>query len=199
MEHFRWMIRDKYQYNLFLDGLPAATLYTRPLDSDPKTEDANLDYDDGVFVGKRDDQEYFMYNHLQIKVREHKVQEGDEYRIVGFEVIPHSIKPGSDLSKILSFSDAKGCSVVGKDGNLARYPNGVTFSYSIERHLDENTDWAHRFDHYSTFVKYDVAMKQILISLGVMSLCTLVAASYVKKSVTRDFAILHSEATGGGS
>ena len=47
-------------------------------------------------------------------------------------------------------------------------------------------------DHYYAIGKYDVHMKQILISLGIMLASTVLALGYVKVSVKRDFAILHS-------
>ena len=45
-------------------------------------------------------------------------------------------------------------------------------------------------DHYYAIGKYDVHMKQIAISLGIMLVTTIIAAGYVKVSVTRDFALL---------
>lgn len=50
-------------------------------------------------------------------------------------------------------------------------------------------------DHYYSFGKEDVHMKQILISLGIMLVTTLIAFGYVKMSVTRDFALLHGGMT----
>ena len=67
---------------------------------------------------------------------------------------------------------------------------GLIFSYSIKTVNDEMTEWSHRMDHYYMIGKYDVHMKQILISLGIMLATSCLAAGYVKTSVTRDFALL---------
>jgi len=44
--------------------------------------------------------------------------------------------------------------------------------------------------HYIAIGKYDDPMKQILISLGIMAISTILAYGYVKTSITRDFALL---------
>ena len=67
---------------------------------------------------------------------------------------------------------------------------GLIFSYSIKTVNDDTTEWASRMDHYYAIGKYDVHMKQIMISLGIMLATTFLAAGYVKVSVTRDFALL---------
>lgn len=74
-----------------------------------------------------------------------------------------------------------------ENGNASE---GIMFSYSIKTVNDETTTWANRMDHYIAIGKYDVHMKQILISLSIMAISTILAYSYVKTSVTRDFALL---------
>ena len=61
---------------------------------------------------------------------------------------------------------------------------------------DDTTTWANRMDHYYQIGKYDVHMKQILISLGIMLTSSFLAFGYVHKSITRDFALLHGGMTG---
>ena len=67
----------------------------------------------------------------------------------------------------------------------------MTFSYSVKTVNDETTTWATRMDHYYAIGKYDVHMKQILISLGIMAVSSALACGYVNMSVTRDFARLY--------
>ena len=45
-------------------------------------------------------------------------------------------------------------------------------------------------DHYYMIGKYDVHLRQILISLGIMLVSSFLAFGYIKVSVTRDFALL---------
>ena len=70
--------------------------------------------------------------------------------------------------------------------------NGVFFSYSITTLNDETTTWATRMDHYFTIGKFDVHMRQILISAGIMLVSTVFALAYVKRSVKNDFKLLQS-------
>ena len=66
----------------------------------------------------------------------------------------------------------------------------MVFSYSWRTVNDETTTWRHRWDQYYEIGKYDVHMRQILISAFIMLFVSISAFGYVKTSVTRDFALL---------
>ena len=68
--------------------------------------------------------------------------------------------------------------------------DGIYFSYSWRTVNDASTTWSHRFDQYFEVGKYDVHMKQIIISTCIMLFVSFTAFGYVKVSVTRDFALL---------
>lgn len=76
------MIVERYRYQLFIDDLPNATMQ--------KNEEGELEanFKEGLFVGRKNesDNSYVIYNHLDITVKTHHVSNGDELRIVGFEV-----------------------------------------------------------------------------------------------------------------
>ena len=184
------MIWNRYRYQIFLDDLPNATM-----EKNAESGEYEANYKEGIFVGAHNSHnEYVIYNHLDITVKTHHVSGGDEVRIVGLEVTPRSIKAGSSLDagriesqpqEILKFSN----------GDLADITSGITFSYSIKTINDETTTWASRMDHYYAIGKYDVHMKQIFISLGIMLAASFTAFGYVKVSLTRDFALLHGGMT----
>jgi hypothetical protein len=97
INQFVQFIKKGYRYKLYADDLPCA-VYLRH----PDTGELVADYDKGIPVGywDKDTKEAILYNHLDIRVRTH-IPDGtkDEYRIVGFEVYPKSIKYGGRYYK----------------------------------------------------------------------------------------------------
>ena len=82
------------RYQLYLDGLPAATIIR-----DPESGAVHTSYGDGIPVGKvvfdaiSQQGRHILYNHLNILVKTQPVPESNELRIVGFEVEPRSYRP----------------------------------------------------------------------------------------------------------
>ena len=79
---------------MFIDDLPSATMI--------KNEDGELeaDYKEGLYIGRsNDDGSYVIYNHLDMVVKTHKVSNGDELRVVGFEIHQRSVRYGSSLTE----------------------------------------------------------------------------------------------------
>jgi len=189
---FTDMIWKRFRYQLFVDDLPNATM-----ERNEKTGELEANYKQGNLLGEhtRDSAgaNYLLYNHLSITVKTHHVAAGDELRIVGFEVEPKSIKLGGSL--VVDSLDQQEPQWLKRHGKTVDLEDGILFSYSIRTVNDETTTWASRMDHYYSFGREDVHMRQILISLGIMLATTFLAFGYVKVSVTRDFALLHGGMT----
>ena len=151
-----------------------------------------VNFREGILVGEHyfeNQQEMIkLNNHLHFTVKTHHVAGGDEVRIVGFEVQPYSIAAGYPLD--IETLHLQPPQVMKRGYNMTDVSEGIIFSYSWKTVNDETTTWAHRFDQYFEVGKYDVHMKQIFISLGVMLTVACLAASYVRVSITRDFALL---------
>jgi len=80
-----------------VDDLPSAVLIRHP-----DTGELVPDYDKGIPVGFWDPEQkqVVIFNHLDIHVKTHRAQGSkDEFRIVGFEVYPKSVRKGSPLSR----------------------------------------------------------------------------------------------------
>mmetsp|Transcript_11193 Transcript_11193/g.15082 ORF Transcript_11193/g.15082 Transcript_11193/m.15082 type:complete len:175 (-) Transcript_11193:1101-1625(-) len=156
----------------------------------PDSGRAEVNYREGILVGDHTiDQGFIINNHLHFTIKVHHVHGGDEVRIVGFEVQPYSIAQGSSLDhQTLHLQPHQKLANV--DKTLTDISDGVIFSYSWSTVKDRSTTWAHRFDQYFEVGKYDVHVKQILISTGIMLFVSITAFGYVKVSVTRDFALL---------
>ena len=57
-------------------------------------------FKEGLYIGEnKADGSYTIFNHLDITVKTHHVSNGDELRIVGFEIEPKSIKSFSPLDR----------------------------------------------------------------------------------------------------
>ena len=125
-------------------------------------------------------------------VKTHNVSAGSELRIVGFEIEQRSIARGASLD-----SEAAPLQYLRyANGTIADGSKGMLFSYSIKTVNDDSTTWASRLDHYYAIGKYDVHMKQIIIALVIMLICSSLAIGYVRVSVTRDFALLAGGVSG---
>jgi hypothetical protein len=92
---FRTYIKNGYRYKFYADDLPSSVIIR-----DPETGKFITDYDKGIPIGRYDKEtkQVAIYNHLDIRVKTHLVQgTTDEYRVVGFEVFPKSIRNGARL------------------------------------------------------------------------------------------------------
>merc|ERR1719316_1342884 len=86
-EKFRTMIDEEYQVNWIIDNLPAATRYTRR-----GAQGGDYTYMNGFPVGIPRNWRYYIHNHVRLILMYHASPgEYEGYRIVGFEVEPHSM------------------------------------------------------------------------------------------------------------
>lgn len=90
---FKEKIDDQYNINWVLDNLPAATVFYFDKEKEKKNEDA-VEWDGGLRVGRKEDNIYYLYNHMRVVVGFHKADDGsfEGKRVVRFEVEPFSIK-----------------------------------------------------------------------------------------------------------
>lgn len=86
-ERFKFAIQKGYEYKLFIDDLPSATVV--PGKNGNKNE---VDYFEGIPIGEYEERtdSLYIFNHLNLTVFTHSTYEKHE-RIVGFEVLPMSI------------------------------------------------------------------------------------------------------------
>ena len=130
----------KYVANYYFDKLPAGLL-----SFNLTTRKASIDYSSGIPFLYTDSStnETFIYNHLQIRVMLHKAGD-DTYDIVGFNILPNSIRQ----------SDETHCALNEKDiiNNLKQEPQPliegeVLFTYDVLFDESEIT-FASRWDYY---------------------------------------------------
>ena len=92
---FHDAVADEYRVNMILDNLPAAVRSSRV---DASTGETRTHYERGFPVGfvATDDasgaKKTYVHNHAGFKILFHRDDDTDLARIVGFEVIPASVK-----------------------------------------------------------------------------------------------------------
>ncbi|KAL2501298.1 Transmembrane 9 superfamily member 7 [Forsythia ovata] len=151
-KNFKEKIDDDYRVNLILDNLPVAVLW-QSRDEKPAV------YEHGFRVGFKakfsgmKDQRYFIFNHLNFKVKYHQDPDTDTALVVGFEVTPLSIK-----HKYMTWDDNNTQLTTCKHGTETVLQPGIVpqeiesdteivFTYDVSF---ESSDikWASRWDTY---------------------------------------------------
>lgn len=179
IKDFKDAILYRYKFRLYVDGLPAAVR-----EHDPLTGVLHkTDYDHGVPVGKLindngvEDLKYILYNHWDITVKTSFVSESNKVRIVGFEVVPHSIaqgsKPSDKAHKPLYLSDLK--------------DEPLKFTYTITNINDPTTVWATRMDHYLKFGNENIHAAAIFLSLAIIAALVIILVGMMKRGLNKDF------------
>ena len=155
---------------------------------DENTGEMRTDYDHGIPIGlyNRKTKETIIYNHLDIRVKTHKL-EGDQNqrRVVGFEVYPKSVRLGNQLGR--KTLDEMPDQYLNKDGSSQE----ILFSYTLMTEASDTT-WQHRLDHYYKHGKSDVLMKELIYIACFILVQGSIVYFYIKKSVNEDFAQVYA-------
>jgi len=183
---FRNMIDDEYLVNWLIDNLPAATRYVRQADG------SDFMYMNGFPVGLLKNGKYYVHNHVKLELKYHsnpEVYEG--YRIVGFEVEPHSI-------------EQKGG---GAAGETAECQEGVAKPfYDLDEHDEimytydvvwswSSTRWASRWDTYLKMTGGEIHWFSILNSFLIMLFLSGMVAMILLRTLYRDITRYNELAT----
>lgn len=182
---FKSRINDEYNARLNLDNLPVVVRGTNGLDEDV----FQLGYPIGF---KSQDKTTCIYNHLKFKILFHKpsssiLPKDGVFRVVGFEVYPHSIDHKSS-------SDGKLSTCPVDDGSKS--PScfkgdsaSVTYTYDVQ-FVNSTLEWATRWD---PLLKANPELKEIqwfsiINSLMISLFLTAMVAMILLRTVYLDFA-----------
>ncbi|GJJ06260.1 hypothetical protein Clacol_000451 [Clathrus columnatus] len=165
-------IKENYDVNWLVDGLPAAEMMV-----DDKTQD--VFYDIGFALGEVDEVRFptapAFYNHLEIVMRYHPRENGKN-RVVGVLVWPMSNAP----------SDGKAVCGGGSALHLSETSDTeVSFTYSVLWEVSD-TPWATRYDTYLHI--FDPKIHWLSLSYAtiiVVFLCSMVSI-ILYRSIARD-------------
>jgi transmembrane 9 superfamily protein 2/4 len=156
----RTYIDDEYLVNWIVDGLPAATRYIR------KADGSEFMYMNGFPIGIQKDGMYYVHNHVTLNLKYHaRPEQYEGYRIVGFEVEPHSLKQATRADA----SAPGGIQPLCEEGVATPLFNlddnqEIIYTYDV-RWSWSSTRWASRWDNYLQMTGGQVHWFSIMNSL----------------------------------
>jgi len=194
--------RYLYQVNMILDNLPVMSFSDRNGVSTQWT---------GFHIGYTSGDDDFIVNHLKFKVLVHEfdgsnvqiISTGDTgeglitevddrkksgYEIVGFEVIPCSVKHDADaMSKLKMYAkiDKVECPDALEKAQIIREQERVSFTYEVE-FVKSDIRWPSRWDAYLKMDGGRVHWLSILNSLLVISFLAAIVFVILLRTVRRD-------------
>nr|CAD1843137.1 unnamed protein product [Ananas comosus var. bracteatus] len=186
-KNFKEKIDDEYRVNMILDNLPVAVPRQRT-DASQATS-----YEHGFRVGlKSKDGKYYINNHLSFKVRYHKDQESEDARIVGFEVIPISVKheynDWDDKNPRLVTCNPN-TKITPGSNNLQEVAadTHIVFSYDVTFQPSE-IKWASRWDTYLLMNDDQIHWFSIINSLMIVLFLSGMVAMIMLRTLYKDIA-----------
>jgi transmembrane 9 superfamily protein 2/4 len=170
------LIRRRYFINLVADKLPAGLIYYNN-----KTKQTTLSYFEGIPLGYRKNDQYYIYNHLQFHISLNKIDE-DRYNVVGFNILPMSIEHNGSIpncvgkAKLLleNFNRAPQALKEGK----------ILFTYDVVYEYSD-IPFASRWDHYRVS-RASIHWTGIVISEFLVGITTIFVIYLLRKNLRRD-------------
>merc|ERR1711935_877055 len=178
-------IKDSYSVHLLADNLPAVTRW--------ELENDIVQYEHGYKLGVLGDgDKVYLHNHLIINLKYNRLDSedgslGPSYRIVGFDVLPHSIdemKPGEDNECLLPDTD--------KCFELSGGAQQVTYSYSVNWEAS-TVRWASRGDAYLAMGDVQIHWFSIVNSIVVVLFLSGILTMIIIRTLRRDIAAYNRE------
>ncbi|XP_017697036.1 transmembrane 9 superfamily member 7-like [Phoenix dactylifera] len=187
VKKFKEKIDDEYRVNMILDNLPVAVPRQRRDGSQVPS------HEHGFRVGyKLKDGHYYINNHLSFKVMYHKDPESEDARIVGFEVIPSSIKheytEWDDKNPKLSTCNPNIKIAPGSHSPQAVAADTyVIFTYDVTFEISQ-IKWASRWDTYLLMNDDQIHWFSIINSLMIVLFLSGMVAMIMMRTLYRDIA-----------
>ena len=175
------LIDRNYYTNWYVDKLPAGLIY---YNYDTKTTDVNYFY--GIPLGKKEKDNYIIYNHLHFKILLNKISD-KKFNIVGLSILPMSIKHNQTISKCEKYynEDFIYKNIV-KEHQLLTEEENQTILYTYDIKFEySNITLASRWDHYRSSDQ-KIHWTGIIISVCILSFLTLIIAVILTKNIKRD-------------
>ena len=170
------LIRRRYFINLVVDKLPAGLIHYNN-----ETKQTTLSYFEGIHLGYRKNDQYYIYNHLQFHILLNKIDE-DRYNVVGFNILPMSIEHDGEnpncvgKAKLLLENFNKPPQVL-KEGKIL-FTYDVVYEYS-------DIPFASRWDHYR-ISRASIHWTGIVISEFLVGISTIFVIYLLRKNLRRD-------------
>uniref|UniRef100_UPI00358E0783 transmembrane 9 superfamily member 4 n=1 Tax=Myxine glutinosa TaxID=7769 RepID=UPI00358E0783 len=184
-------IHEEYYVHLIADNLPVATVLEFVTEKNGK-EDRQINFEHGYRLGFVQEGKVYLHNHLNLILSYHEETVEGTFRVVRFEVIPHSAS-----IKALSASADGSCK---RPGTEAVEPqeidptkeNNVLFTYSVTWKAS-NVQWASRWDTYLTMSDVQIHWFSIVNSVVVVFFLSGILSMIIIRTLRRDIANYNRE------
>jgi transmembrane 9 superfamily protein 2/4 len=188
-DKFKSMIDDEYLVNWMVDNLPAATRFVRS-----GAGGGEFTYMDGFPVGVEQMGRYFIHNHVKLDLKYHKQpDEYEGYRVVGFEVEPHSMTQATrpDGEGAFSAMCQEGVATPAFDLDLHQ---DIVFTYDVIW-TESAIRWSTRWDTYLKMAGGQIHWFAILNSVVIVLFLSGMVAMILLRTLHRDIAKYNELAT----
>jgi transmembrane 9 superfamily protein 2/4 len=182
----KWAINHKYFAKWFLDKLPAA--YMRYEETRHRM---NKYYNKGIPLGYEEDNEYYIYNHY-IFLIQITPYSSDSYNIVGFSILPQSIKQTNEEKCVKSNDFMKNFEQPKQP--LFDNDNEILFTYDVYFEYS-NITFASRWDSYKN-VNKKIHWAGLITSNIVIFILSFVVCCVFYRNIRRDIDLYNQKVTG---
>ncbi|KAL8456543.1 hypothetical protein ACS0TY_034676 [Phlomoides rotata] len=190
---FKNKIDNDYRVNMILDNLPVAVLWPRKDGSNRKFYERGSQVGfKGKYSGSKD-QKYFIYNHLNFKVKYHPDLDAETSRVVGFEVTPlsinHRYKKWNENNTKLSTCKPNRQTVL-QPGVAPQEIDGhkeIVFTYDVSFEPSD-IRWASRWDTYLVMNDDHIHWFSIINSLMIVLFLSGLVAMIMMRTLYKDIA-----------
>jgi len=190
-DKFRSMVEDEYSVNWLVDNLPGATRYTRMGGGE-----SSVWYMNGFPVGIERNGKYYIHNHVKLLLKYHaSPYDYEGYRVVGFEIEPHS------LVQALRSDPDEPSGLAGMCSEGAASPlhdldahTDIAFTYDVVW-TESDQRWASRWDVYLKMTGGQIHWFSILNSLMIMLFLSGMIAMILLRTLYRDITKYNELAT----
>jgi len=188
-DKFRSMVEDEYLVNWLVDNLPGATRYAR------LGSEQSYWYTNGFPVGVERNGHTYIHNHVKLILKYHSSHDYEGYRIVGFEIEPHSMVQAlrSDPAEPSGYAGMCHEGAATPLHDIDAHPD-VTFTYDVQWE-ESSTRWASRWDSYLKMTGGQIHWFSILNSLMIMLFLSGMVAMILLRTVYRDITKYNELAT----
>ena len=173
---FRKLIQRIYFSTLVVDKLPAGLIRYNNV-----TKQSSIKYFDGIPIGYKFKDQFYLYNHLQFHILLNKIDK-DRYNVVGFNILPMSIEHDGAIPKCANNGESL---LQNFDKPPQPLKQGkILFTYDV---IFEYSDipFASRWDHYK-ISRSPIHFTGIILSEFLVGISTIFVIYLLNKNVRKD-------------
>ncbi|KNC99316.1 uncharacterized protein SPPG_05566 [Spizellomyces punctatus DAOM BR117] len=175
-------IKEQYQHNWYVDGLPAASLVTYSDDDSDEDKYYSIGFDMGQYDHDAANPTMYLNNHYDIHIRYHSDEKNDLYRVVGILVWPYSVKSWPDKSDCIPDPKQIPTMQLSETAETkVRYTYNVFWEWS-------SVSWGTRWDHYLYTLDPQIHWFSIVNSIVIVFMLTGMIGMILLRALHKDIA-----------